>query len=56
VKITSKKKGKLKEKVIKPPSFDAFVEVLLNQTLQIINDERRKRRVTTPPILLLSGV
>jgi hypothetical protein len=32
-KITSKGKGKLKEKVIEPPSFDAFVEVPLNQIL-----------------------
>jgi hypothetical protein len=32
-KITSKGKGKLKERVIAPPSFDDFVEVLLTQTL-----------------------
>jgi hypothetical protein len=32
-KMASKEKGKLKEKVTKPPSFDTFVEVPLNQTL-----------------------
>jgi len=29
-KIASKGKGKLKEKVTEPPSFDTFVEVPLN--------------------------
>jgi hypothetical protein len=32
-KITSKGKGKLKEKVIEPPSSNAFVGVPLSQTL-----------------------
>jgi hypothetical protein len=32
-KIISKGKGKLKEKVTDPPSYNAFVEVPLNQTL-----------------------
>jgi hypothetical protein len=51
-KITSKGKGKLKEKVIEPPSFDAFVEVPLNQILQTTDNVRRKRRATTPHVLL----
>jgi len=38
----------LKEKLIEPPSFDIFVEVLLNQILQIINNVRRERMNTTP--------
>ncbi len=50
-KITSKGKGKLKEKVIKPPSSNAFVEVPLSQTLQTIDDMRRERRAITPPVL-----
>jgi hypothetical protein len=33
LKMASKGKGKLKEKVAKPPSSNAFVEVPLNQTL-----------------------
>jgi hypothetical protein len=32
-KNASKGNGKLKEEMTKPPSSDAFVEVLLNQTL-----------------------
>jgi hypothetical protein len=49
-KMASKGKGKLKEKVIKIPSFDAFVEVILNQTLQTTNDVRRERRTIIPSI------
>jgi hypothetical protein len=50
--ITSKGKGKLKEKVTEPPSFDTFVEVPLNQILQATDIVRRERRTTTPPVLL----
>jgi len=31
--MISKGKGKSKEKVIKPPSSDVFMEVLLNESL-----------------------
>jgi hypothetical protein len=50
-KIVSKEKEKLKEKVTKPPSSDAFVEVLLSPTLCTKVDVKMKRMVNTPPIL-----
>jgi hypothetical protein len=40
-----------KGKVTEPLSFNAFVEVLLSQTLQIIDDVRKERRVITPHVL-----
>jgi hypothetical protein len=33
LKMTSEGKGKPKEKVIEPPSFDTFMEVLLSESL-----------------------
>jgi hypothetical protein len=44
-KIVCKGKGKLKEKMTKPPSFDAFVEVLMNQILQTLNDVKKKQLI-----------
>jgi hypothetical protein len=62
-KNASKGKGKLKEKVTKPPSSnvnqDAFVVVPLNQTvgLHTIKDTKREKRVLThqffPPLFLV---
>jgi len=60
-----KGKGRLKEKVTKPPSSDVdqdtFVEVPLNQTisLQTTNDMRKEKRAITLhvfPTLPLTGV
>jgi hypothetical protein len=44
-KIVCKGKGKLKEKMTKPPSFYAFVEVPLNQIMQTLNDVKKKKLV-----------
>jgi hypothetical protein len=50
-KMASKGKGKLKEKVIEPPSSDTFVEVPLSQILYTTDDVRRERKATTSFVL-----
>jgi hypothetical protein len=40
----------LKEKVIKPPSSNTFIEVYLNKNLKIINDVKKERRFITPHV------
>jgi hypothetical protein len=48
--MAPKGKGKLKEKVTEPPSFDTFV-VPLSYTMQTIDDVKREKRAITPPYL-----
>jgi hypothetical protein len=55
--MASKGKGKLKEKVTQPPSYDTFIEFHLSQTLQTTDNVKKERKVIThlffPPFLLL---
>jgi hypothetical protein len=50
-KMASKGKGKLKEKMTKPPSSDTFIKVPLNQILQTTNNVRKEKKATTLLIL-----
>ncbi len=45
--MASKGKGKLKEKMTEPPSFDTFIKVPLNQTLQTTDNVRKEKKTTT---------
>ncbi len=49
--MASKGKGKLKEKMTKPPSSDTFIKVPLNQILQTTDNVRKEKKDTTLLIL-----